>query len=115
MTARAAKSGKRPGEFELIEKYFRPLAGDAGALALTDDAALYRQRPGEDLVITTDMLAENVHFFAGDAPASIARKALRVNLSDLAAKGAAPFGYLLSLALPGDWTESWLAGFARGL
>ncbi len=110
-----AATHKRPGEFELIERYFRPLAGDAGAFALTDDAAVYRQRPGEDLVVTTDMIAENVHFLSADAPASVARKALRVNLSDLAAKGAAPFGYLLSLALPGDWTETWLAGFARGL
>jgi thiamine-monophosphate kinase len=111
----AVKRKKRPGEFELIERYFRPLASDAGAFALTDDAAVYRQRPGEDLVVTTDMIAAGVHFFAEDAPASVARKALRVNLSDLAAKGASPFGYLLSLALPADWTESWLAGFARGL
>ena len=111
----AAKRRNRPGEFELIERYFRPLAGDPGALALTDDAAVYRQRPGEDLVLTTDMLAAGIHFFADDAPASVAKKALRVNLSDLAAKGATPFGYLLSLALPADWTESWLSGFARGL
>ena len=110
-----ARPKKRPGEFELIERYFRPLAGDPGALALTDDAAVYRQRPGEDLVVTTDMLAAGIHFFADDAPASVAKKALRVNLSDLAAKGATPFGYLLSLALPADWTESWLSGFARGL
>ncbi len=111
----AAKRTKRPGEFELIERYFRPLAGDAGALALADDAAIYRQRPGEDLVLTTDMIAAGIHFFGDDPPASVAKKALRVNLSDLAAKGAAPFGYLLSLALPEDWTESWLAGFAKGL
>ncbi len=111
----AVNRRKRPGEFELIERYFRPLAGDPGAFALTDDAAVYRQRPGEDLVLTTDMIAAGIHFLADDAPASVARKALRVNLSDLAAKGATPFGYLLSLALPEDWTESWLAGFARGL
>jgi thiamine-monophosphate kinase len=111
----AVKRKRRPGEFELIERYFRPLAADPGAFSLADDAAVYRQRPGEDLVITTDMLAAGIHFFADDAPTSVARKALRVNLSDLAAKGATPFGYLLSLALPGDWTESWLAGFARGL
>ena len=66
-------------------------------------------------MLTTDMIAEGVHFFADDPPASVARKALRVNLSDLAAKGATPFGYLISLALPEDWTESWLAGFAEGL
>ena len=105
----------RPGEFALIERYFRPLATDRGAYALTDDAALYRQRPGDDLVLTADMVAAGVHFFADDPPDSIARKALRVNLSDLAAKGAEPFGYLLSLALPADWTEAWLKGFAAGL
>jgi thiamin-phosphate kinase len=56
-----------------------------------------------------------VHFFAGDPPAAIARKALRVNLSDLAAKGAAPLGFVLTLALPGDWTTAWLAAFAAAL
>jgi thiamine-monophosphate kinase len=106
---------QRPGEFALIERYFRPLAPDPGAFGLGDDAALYRQRPGDDLVLTADMLAAGVHFFADDPPDSIARKALRVNLSDLAAKGAEPFGYLLSLALPADWTEAWLKRFAVGL
>jgi thiamine-monophosphate kinase len=111
----AARRTRRPGEFELIERYFRPLAADPGAFGLTDDAALYRQRPGDDLVLTTDMIAEGVHFFAGDPPESVARKALRVNLSDLAAKGATPFGYLMSLALPEDWTETWLRKFVGGL
>jgi thiamine-monophosphate kinase len=110
-----ASRRKRPGEFELIARYFAPLARDPGAFHLTDDTALYRQRPGDDLVITADMIAEGVHFFPDDPPASIAQKALRVNLSDLAAKGAEPVGYLLSLALPSNWTEDWLAGFARGL
>ncbi len=110
-----AKRARRSGEFELIERYFRPLAGDAGAFGLTDDAALYRQRPGDDLVLTCDMIAEGVHFFSDDPPASIARKALRVNLSDLAAKGAEPFGYLMSLALPSGWTEAWVRKFAEGL
>ncbi len=105
----------RPGEFALIERYFRPLATEAGAFGLADDAALYPQRPGDDLVLTADMLAAGVHFFADDPPESIARKALRVNLSDLAGKGAEPFGYLLSLALPVDWTEAWLKRFANGL
>lgn len=106
---------KRPGEFALIERYFRPLATETGAFGLADDAALYRQRPGDDLVITADMIAAGVHFFSDDPPESIARKALRVNLSDLAGKGAEPFGYLLSLALPTDWTEPWLKRFAAGL
>ena len=106
---------KRPGEFALIERYFRPLAGDSGAFGLADDVALYRQRPDEDLVLTADMVAAGVHFFADDPPESIARKALRVNLSDLAAKGADPFGYLLSLGLPANWTDAWLKRFAAGL
>ena len=105
--------GRRPGEFELIERYFRPLASDPGAFALADDAAMMRPKAGEDLVVTTDFLGAGVHFFADDAPESIARKALRVNLSDLAAKGAEPVGYLLALALWGYaiWTvrPDWVA------
>jgi thiamine-monophosphate kinase len=104
----------RPGEADLIARYFAPLAGPAG-LGLRDDAALMRPPPGEDLVLTTDALVAGVHFFAGDPPGAIARKALRVNLSDLAAKGARPLGFLLALALPSDWRDEWLAGFAEGL
>lgn len=110
-----AKTSARPGEFELIERYFRPLATDPGAFNLTDDAALYRQRPGDDLVITADMVVSGIHFLPGDPPDAIGRKALRVNLSDLAAKGAEPFGYVLSLGLPDDWTEAWVRGFTKGL
>lgn len=105
----------RPGEFELIERYFRPLATASAALNLTDDAAELTTDPDSDLVITADLIAAGVHFFADDPPRSIARKALRVNLSDLAGKGAEPFGYLLTLALPADWTEAWMAEFAAGL
>ncbi|HVZ15048.1 MAG TPA: thiamine-phosphate kinase, partial [Bauldia sp.] len=108
-------AARRPGEFALIERYFRPLADNADAFGLTDDAALYRQRPGEDLVLTTDTVAAGIHFFADDPPDAIARKALRVNLSDLAAKGALPYGYLLALALPANWTEAWLRRFAGAL
>jgi thiamine-monophosphate kinase len=104
----------RPGEDDLIARYFAPLAGPAG-LGLKDDAALLRPPPGRDLVLTTDALVAGVHFFADDPPGAIARKALRTNLSDLAAKGAAPVGFLLSLALPPGWTEEWLAEFARSL
>ena len=82
---------------------------------MRDDAALVRPPAGQDLVVTTDALVAGVHFFADDPPGAIARKALRVNLSDLAAKGAAPLGFVLDLALPGDWTEEWLAAFAAGL
>ncbi len=104
----------RLGEADLIARYFAPLAGPAG-LGLRDDAALLRPLPGEDLVLTTDALVAGVHFFADDPPEAIARKALRVNLSDLAAKAARPLGFLLALALPSDWRDEWLAAFAAGL
>ena len=104
----------RLGEADLIARYFAPLAGPAG-LGLRDDAALMRPPPGEDLVLTTDALVAGVHFLADDPPGTIARKALRVNLSDLAAKGARPLGFLLALALPADWRDEWLAAFAEGL
>jgi thiamine-monophosphate kinase len=91
------------------------LACSEGALALSDDAALIAPKAGEDLVVTCDAVAEGVHFFADDPPEAIAQKALRVNLSDLAAKGATPLGYLMALALPSDWTESWVERFAAGL
>lgn len=105
---------QRPGEFELIARYFAPIAGPAG-LGLVDDAGLLRPARGYELVVTADALVAGVHFFADDPPASIARKALAVNLSDLAAKGARPDGFVLTLALPKGWTEDWLAGFAKGL
>jgi thiamine-monophosphate kinase len=104
----------RPSEDELIARIFAPFAGPAG-LGLRDDVAVFTPPPGEDLVLTTDALVAGVHFFADDPPNAIARKALRVNLSDLAAKGARPLGFLLSLALPGDWREDWLEAFAAGL
>jgi thiamine-monophosphate kinase len=104
----------RPSEDELIRIYFAPLTGE-GAFGLSDDAALIAGKPGRDLVVTADMLSCGVHFLSSDPPGAIARKALRVNLSDLAAKGAEPLGFLLTLALPEDWTEPWLAGFALGL
>src|SRR5271156_1731588 len=104
----------RPGEDDLIVRYFAPLAGPAG-LGLKDDVALLRPPQGRDLVLTTDALVAGVHFFADDPPGAIARKALRTNLSDLAAKGATPVGFLLSLALPAGWTEPWLAAFAACL
>jgi thiamine-monophosphate kinase len=104
----------RPSEDELIATYFAPLAGP-GALGLRDDAAVLAQKPGHDSVATKDMLIAGVHFFSDDPPGAVSRKALRVNLSDLAAKGAEPSGFLLGLALPEDWTAHWLAGFAQGL
>jgi thiamine-monophosphate kinase len=104
----------RPGDDELIARFFAPLAGPAG-LGLRDDAALLKLPPGDDLVLTADALVAGVHFVADDPPEAIARKALRVNLSDLAAKGARPLGFLLALALPSDWREDWLEAFATGL
>lgn len=86
------------GEDDLIAKYFKPLATDAGALGLVDDAAVLAAT-ADDLVLTTDAVVEGVHFLPDDPPHTIARKALRVNLSDLAAKGATPVGFLLTLAL----------------
>ncbi|WP_417666890.1 thiamine-phosphate kinase [Roseibium sp.] len=105
----------RPGEFELIRRFFAPLASDPGSLGLTDDASVYKPKPGFELVLTKDMLAADVHFFADDPPEAIAAKALRVNLSDLAAKGAEPRAYLLGLALPDDWQADWLERFCCGL
>jgi len=104
----------RLSEQDLISKYFAPLAGPGG-LGLLDDAALLAPPPGTELALTADALVAGVHFFAEDPPEKIAQKALAVNLSDLAAKGADPLGFLLTLALPREWTPDWLAAFARGL
>lgn len=104
----------RPSEDDLIARYFAPLAGP-GALGLKDDAALLVPPPGSEIVLTVDGLVAGVHFFADDPADAIAKKALRVNVSDLAAKGAAPLGFLLTLALPRDWRAEWLESFARGL
>ncbi|HEX2257765.1 MAG TPA: thiamine-phosphate kinase, partial [Afifellaceae bacterium] len=101
-------------ELTIIDRFLRPLAGE-GALELLDDAASLAPPAGCDLVLTTDAIAEGVHFLAGDPPETVAKKALRVNLSDLAAKGAAPLGYLLTLALPAAIGEEWLTAFVAGL
>lgn len=101
-------------EFDLIERYFAPLAGPEG-LNLQDDAALITPDPGQDLVLTTDANVAGRHFLPNEAPGIIARRLLRTNLSDLAAKGARPFGYLLTLALPEAVDEAWIAAFAAGL
>jgi thiamine-monophosphate kinase len=108
---------QRPGEFEAIARHFAPLAreGRFAAYGLRDDAASLEQRPGHDLVLTADALVAGVHFRPADPPGLVARKALRVNLSDLAAKGARPLGYLLCLSLARDVDDAWLAAFAAGL
>jgi thiamine-monophosphate kinase len=101
------------GEDSLIARYFRPLATDPGAFNLVDDAAILKAQ-NDDTVVTTDAIVEGVHFLSDDPPDSVGRKALRVNLSDLAAKGATPAGFVLTLALRAA-DEAWLTPFARGL
>ncbi|HZR89036.1 MAG TPA: thiamine-phosphate kinase [Bradyrhizobium sp.] len=101
------------GEDSLIARYFKPLAIDPGAFGLVDDAAILKAR-GEDIVVTTDAIVEGVHFLPDDPPDTVARKALRVNLSDLAAKGATTAGFVLTLALRRA-DDAWLSAFARGL
>jgi len=104
------------GEFGRIARFFAPLAAGApGALGLTDDAALIECPPGERLVVTVDAMVEGVHFLPDDPPDLIARKLVRVNLSDLAAMAARPVGYFLTTALPKSHGDAWLAGFAAGL
>ena len=102
------------GEFDFIATYLAPLAGPPG-LGLLDDAAIFSPPAGRDLVITKDAMAEGVHFPMGHWGADTAEKLLRVNLSDLAAKGALPLGYFLSLSLPKAFDGRWGKGFALGL
>ena len=109
------RSAKQSGEERLIARYFAPIARDPGALGLTDDAAALTPPPGHDVVLTTDAIVGGVHFFPDDPADAIARKALRVNLSDLAAKGSEPAGFLLSLALPETIGGPWLKKFVRAL
>ncbi|PLX44534.1 MAG: thiamine-phosphate kinase [Hyphomicrobiales bacterium] len=103
-------------ERSLIETILAPLTrSGGGALGLADDAAFIRPRAGYDLVITQDSLQEGVHFLPADPPDQVAQKALRVNLSDICAKGAEPRHYLLSLFIPAGMDEAALRGFADGL
>ncbi len=105
----------RRGEFNLIAQLFAPLSDKHQGLGLTDDAALFVPRAGHTAVLTTDTLVAGVHFLPDDPPGELARKALRVNLSDLAAMGATPRGYLLNLAIQDSATDDWINGFAAGL
>lgn len=109
----SAGGNSASGEDDLIARYFRPLATHDGAFGLIDDAAVL-SASGDETVVTVDAIVEGVHFLADDPPDTIARKALRVNLSDLAAKGATPAGFLLTLALR-EKKDEWLAPFARAL
>jgi thiamine-monophosphate kinase len=101
-------------EFERIARFFAPLAAP-GALGLVDDVALIDGPAGEQYVLTTDAIIEGIDYFPNDPPRQVAQKLLRVNLSDLAAKGARPFGYLLTTALPRSCDEAWLQEFTAGL
>ncbi|MFC7050376.1 thiamine-phosphate kinase [Emcibacter nanhaiensis] len=108
------------GEFDLIENYFAPLASKGPpAFGLQDDAAVFHPPTGQDMVFTKDALVAGVHFLESDPPELVAKKALRVNLSDLASMGAQPLGYLLAIALPksfdADHRESWVRQFTSGL
>lgn len=103
-------------EFSFIEKYLVPLAaGFPGSLNLTDDAAVIDIPPGKELVITKDAISAGVHFIGNESPDLIARKLLRVNLSDLAAKGAVPLCYFIAACLPERTNEEWVAAFTKGL
>jgi len=103
-----------PPEFDLIARHFRPLAGE-GSLGLADDAAVFVPPAGRALVVAADAMVAGVHFLPGDPAEGVGRKLLRVNLSDLAAMGAAPFGYLMTVSAPRGTPDAWFAGFAAGL
>jgi len=102
------------GEFERIRRFFAPLSGPGG-LGLLDDAAIVDCKAGWRLVVTADAIVAGVHYLPADPPDLVARKLLRVNLSDLAAMGARPRHYLLTTALPAELRPEWLALFAQGL
>jgi thiamine-monophosphate kinase len=102
------------GEFGRIRRFFAPLAGPGG-LGLRDDAAIVECAPGRSLVVTVDAMVEGVHYLPDDPPELVAKKLLRVNLSDLAAKGARPLYYLLTTALPVRFGDDWVERFTAGL
>jgi len=101
-------------EFDLIERYFAPLAGPEG-LRLKDDTALYSPKPGHDLLITTDSFVEGIHFPEGMYGADVAERLLRTNLSDIASKAGRPVGYQLSVTMRASHMEMWIPAFAKGL
>jgi thiamine-monophosphate kinase len=104
------------GEEQLIQDYLAPLAASApGAFGLKDDCAMVRPPAGQDLVVTVDAVVSGLHFVPDEAPDVIAWRALAVNISDLASKGAAPYYYLMALTLPEAPTGDWMMQFAGGL
>ncbi len=111
---------RTPNEFEIIARYFAPLAAAApGAKGLLDDAALITARPDHDLVVSTDTMVESVHFPVGETPSVVAARLLAVGFSDIAAMGAGPLAYAVSLTIPRAWSgadmTAWLDGFTEGL
>jgi thiamine-monophosphate kinase len=112
---REALGDENLGEFEIIEQVFAPLATEPGALGLKDDAAILMVSEGHELVVTCDTLVEGVHFLKEDPPESVGHKALAANISDLTAKGARAYAYMLSLAVPNGTPAEWFTQFAEGL
>lgn len=107
---------QKPNEFELIDRYFAPLAeNEAGAFGLCDDAAVLSPPPNKQLVFTTDGLTAGVHFLDDENPRDVAARLIGVNLSDLAAMGAKPWVYTMTLALPNDLNHNWIANFSNEL
>src|SRR5262249_15782986 len=111
----ASADKREEGEFDIIARYFAPLANNPAALGLLDDAAVLSIPEGQELVPSCHTVIAGVHFLAGDPPDTIGYKALATSLSDLAAKGARPHIYLLSLTLPQRPSAEWLEAFASGL
>ena len=101
-------------EFEYINRYFRPLVSKE-ARFLKDDAAIFKPKLKHDIVISTDSLSEGIHFFGTENPSDIAKKCLRVNLSDMAAMGAKPIFYNLAISIPKDKANIFIPAFAAGL
>ena len=102
-------------EFQIISEFFAPLASAPGSYGLTDDAAVLDIPESHQLVVTSDTVISGVHFLDDDLPGDVACKALRVNLSDLAAMGAAPFGFFWPAPFSRAISEEWVARFAEGL
>ena len=105
----------KPSEFELIERYLRPLATDPSAFSLKDDAAILNVPAGKQLVVSKDLLIAGSHFFPDDPPKLIAQKAVRSNVSDLISKGAKPYRYSLGLAFSKAPSHFFMEAFAEGL
>ena len=101
-------------EFDLIKKYFVPISS-IESQNLSNDGAVFKPKKDLDYVVSTDTIVEKIHFIGNEPPDQIAKKALRTNLSDLAAMGADPEFYSLSISLPKAKSKSFIKNFAKGL